>query len=333
MLAGISRKIQHAWYEKHFLLWLLLPVSLVFRGLAGLRRLAYLSGYKTIVPSPCPVIVVGNINVGGSGKSPLVICLAEHLKMLGYRPGIVSRGYGGAAPTYPCAVDEQSSPAQVGDEPWMIQRRTGLPCVVDPERPRGVQYLYEHFGCNIIISDDGLQHYAMARDIEIVVLDGQRLLGNGFCLPAGPLREPANRLDSVDFVVVNGGNATFSQYAMSLNVEGLYPLTEFNEPTGEPVPFNDNEKVHAVAGIGNPQRFFDTLTTLGCDVDERPYPDHHQFSGEELEFSDNYKIALTEKDAVKCLSYGNDNAYYLKVSAKLENSFWSALQEKLKSLS
>ncbi|MBL4608082.1 MAG: tetraacyldisaccharide 4'-kinase [Pseudomonadales bacterium] len=298
MLAFLSRKIQQAWYDGHFLLWLLLPLSLLFLGVVRFRRQAYIDGKKTVVPSPCPVIVVGNINVGGSGKSPLVIWLAEKLKSEGYRPGIISRGYGGKAPSYPFLVDEDSSPSLVGDEPWMIQHRTGLPCVVDPDRPRGIRYLYETQSCDIIISDDGLQHYAMERDVEIVVLDGQRKLGNGFCLPAGPLREPASRLDSVDFVVVNGGPTSEQQYAMDLKANGFYALNGFSKGDSQKVSFEGSEEVHAVAGIGNPQRFFDTLTALGYRVDPHPFPDHYYFKAKDLDFDDENKIILTEKDAV-----------------------------------
>jgi len=332
MLAALSRKIQQGWYEGHFLLYLLLPASLLFQKLVSLRRQAYLDGKKTVIASPCPVIVVGNINVGGSGKSPLVIWLAEKLKSEGYRPGIVSRGYGGKAPSYPFLVDEKSGPAQVGDEPWMIQRRTGLPCVVDPNRPRGIRHLYETQDCDIVISDDGLQHYAMARDVEIAVLDGQRRLGNGFCLPAGPLREPASRLDSVDFVVVNGGEAVDKHYAMGLEASGLFALKDFDQTNRLIKQQEANKEVHAVAGIGNPQRFFDTLTALGYRVDPHPFPDHYPFSSKDLVFDDENPVILTEKDAVKCLSFYNKNTYYLRVDAKLEAHFWPALQGKLKGL-
>jgi tetraacyldisaccharide 4'-kinase len=330
MLAALSRRIQQGWYDGHFLLWLLLPVSLLFQGLVSIRRQAYLNGRKTVVASPCPVIVVGNINVGGSGKSPLVIWLAEKLKSEGYRPGIVSRGYGGKAPFYPFLVDARSEPAQVGDEPWMIQRRTGLPCVVDPDRPRGIRYLYESQACDVVISDDGLQHYAMARDIEIVVLDGQRKLGNGLCLPAGPLREPASRLDSVDFVVVNGGEKTDKHHTMQLEASGLFALKDFVCVNKQGERLRGNEDVHAVAGIGNPQRFFDTLTALGYRVDPHPFPDHYPFSSRDLDFGDGNKIILTEKDAVKCLGFHNKNIYYLRVDARLDVLFWPALQGKLK---
>lgn len=332
MLATLSRKIQQGWYEGHFLLYLLLPASLLFQKLVTLRRQAYLDGKKTVITSPCPVIVVGNINVGGSGKSPLVIWLAEKLKSEGYHPGIVSRGYGGKAPFYPFVVDERSEPAQVGDEPWMIQRRTGLPCVVDPNRPRGIRYLYENQACDIVISDDGLQHYAMTRDIEIIVLDGQRRVGNGLCLPAGPLREPVSRLDSVDFVVVNGGEAADKRYAMDLEASGLFALEDLDQPTGLTKQQQEHKEVHGVAGIGNPQRFFDTLTDLGYHVDPHPFPDHYPFSRKDLDFDDEKPVILTEKDAVKCLGFRRENTYYLRVDAKLDASFWPALQSKLKAL-
>lgn len=331
MLTSLSRMIQQAWYSEKLLLWPLIPVAYLFELFVHFRRQAYLEGRKTIVASPCPVIVVGNINVGGSGKSPLVIWLAERLQAEGYSPGIISRGYGGKASSYPCLVDINNPVEQVGDEPWMIKQRTGLPCVVDPIRPRGVQYLYDNFRCDVIISDDGLQHYAMGRDIEIVVLDGERGLGNGYCLPVGPLREPRGRLESVDFVVVNGGQPAYGQFSMELQEAGVYAVADFQNKDKQRVNIPDGEQVHAVAGIGNPQRFFDTLARMGCCVESHPFPDHHRFQQMDLDFQDNRKILLTEKDAVKCLNMQNTNFYYLKVEAQLDEHFWRGLVSKLES--
>ena len=331
MLAKLSEKLQKAWYEGHSLLWLLLPLSRLFEALAVYRRSLYLEGKKEVYTAPCPVIIVGNINVGGSGKSPMVIWLVNKLKNAGYSPGVISRGYGGKAPHYPCSVDANSPPQQVGDEPWMIWHRTGVPCVVDPVRPRGVEYLVKNEGCNVIVSDDGLQHYALGRDIEIAVVDGSRGLGNARCLPYGPLREPVSRLQSVDFVVLNGRakHVDVSGYSMSLESSEFYKVNEIALPVKTAMNPSVTEKVHAVAGIGHPQRFFDTLSGLGYSFESHAFPDHYPFSQKDLCFKDKQNILMTEKDAVKCFSFADENAYYLTVDAVVEDTLWSAIQKKL----
>ncbi|MBV1874484.1 MAG: tetraacyldisaccharide 4'-kinase [Gammaproteobacteria bacterium] len=331
MFGKLSEKLQKAWYSGHRFLWVLLPLSWLFEVLAVYRRDAYLEGKKEIVTPPCPVIIVGNINVGGSGKSPLVIWLVNKLKNAGYSPGVISRGYGGKAPHYPYSVDVTSHPKHVGDEPWMIWHRTGVPCVVDPVRPRGVEYLVEIEGCNVVVSDDGLQHYALGRDIEIAVVDGARGLGNERCLPYGPLREPVSRLQSVDFVVINGRatNTDISGYSMLLEPSEFYKVSDVALPVKAVMKLSVEERVHAIAGIGHPQRFFDTLSGLGYVFEPHAFPDHYPFTQGDLCFEDEQKILMTEKDAVKCFPFADENTYYLTVDAVVDDTLWLAVQEKL----
>lgn len=332
MRAIISKVIQDAWYRGHPLLYLLLPFSWLFSLLSDYRRRLYVSGKEPVLNLPGPVIVVGNITVGGTGKSPLVIWLVEKLKLAGYHPGVVSRGYGGHAPYYPFLVDHQSTAVETGDEPWMIQRRTGVPCMVDPDRARAAEELFRSHACDVIVSDDGLQHYRLPRAIEIVVIDGQRGLGNGLCLPAGPLREPAKRLQSVDYVVVNGGVPHEGAYSMQLQSSALYRLGDLTHSEKQTEPIVSGESVHAVAGLGNPQRFFDTLRALGYQVMSHPFADHHAFSASDLCFNDNKKIIMTEKDAVKCFMSDQVNAYYLEVEAHVEEALWLAIEQQLASI-
>ncbi len=333
MRAKLSKAIQDAWYQGHPLLWFLLPLSFLFAFLSDYRRRLYVSGKKVVLDLPGPVIVVGNITVGGTGKSPLVIWLVEKLKMAGYHPGVVSRGYGGRAPCYPFFVDHQSTALESGDEPWMIQRRTGVPCMVDPDRARAAEALFRYHGCDVIVSDDGLQHYRLPRAIEIVVIDGQRGLGNGFCLPAGPLREPAKRLHSVDYVVVNGGATQEGAYSMQLQSRALYRLDDLNNTEKQAEPMVHGESVHAVAGIGNPQRFFDTLRALGYQIQPHPFADHHAFSATDLCFNDEKKIIMTEKDAVKCFTLNKTKAYYLSVEAQVDEALWLGIEHQLARIS
>ena len=194
-----------AWYRGAWWLWLLRPLEFLFRSLAALRRLAYRAGLLRSYRAPLPVVVVGNITVGGTGKTPVVIALVEQLQAAGLRPGVVSRGYGAGQGSFPHRVGAGSRADECGDEPLLIHRRTGCPCVVDPDRPRALRALLESGPLDLVVCDDGLQHYALQRDLEIAVLDANSLVGNGFCLPAGPLREPVRRLQSVDFTLYRGG--------------------------------------------------------------------------------------------------------------------------------
>ncbi len=276
---------------------------------------------------PVPVLVIGNITVGGTGKTPLALHIIEQLKARGWRPGIVSRGYGGNAPSYPFSVSANTDPELAGDEPVLLAARSGCPLVVDPVRSRaGITLVTEH-KVNVIISDDGLQHYALARDLEIVVVDDKRRFGNGMLLPAGPLRESPNRLARVDAVLVNGASgdeAGFELEPGSLRQVGGQQEMRLEELRGQ--------KVHAVAAIGYPERFFSTLEQSGIQLLRHAFPDHHAFTADDVQFDDELKILMTEKDAVKCRLIANDKFWYLPVSARPNLPGDECLQKIFKSL-
>ncbi|MES9844123.1 MAG: tetraacyldisaccharide 4'-kinase [Candidatus Sedimenticola sp. PURPLELP] len=307
----------------------LLPLSWLFCLLAWLRRSAYRFGlFKTIRVS-VPVIVIGNISVGGVGKTPLVIWLSNYLKDQGLRPGIISRGYGGESEQWPRQVSRDSDPALVGDEPVLIARRTGCPVWVGPDRVEAARALVEAGGCDIILSDDGMQHYALGRDLEIAVIDGSRRLGNGFCLPAGPLRERAWRLDRVDLVVVNGEGRE-NEVAM-----GLRPTAVVNvNDSGRRIELANyrGASVHGIAGIGNPARFFDSLHNQGVKVVEHGFPDHHRFAPGDIQFSDDLPVLMTEKDAVKCIGFADERHWYVEVDADPDEVFVKRLDHLLRGL-
>ena len=307
-----------AWYNDTLWVKAFAPLSYLYRLLALLRK-NWLRK-RAIWKSPVPVIVVGNISVGGTGKSPLVIGLVQHLKGLGLRPGVVSRGYGADSNRYPLEVTVDSSGSEVGDEPLMIFKRTGVPVVVDPDRVRAVQELTSHHQCDVVVSDDGLQHYALARDIEIAVVDGARGLGNGLCLPAGPLREPASRLDEVDMVVINGEDSVLQlERAENASTMQLKPvrLVNMTSGDGEAADSLEGKTVHAVVGISHPERFFNTLKSLGVVIIPHEFPDHYPFTIADVSFGDNLPVVMTEKDAVKLDKRGLPESlcWYLEVEA------------------
>ncbi|MEZ5528985.1 MAG: tetraacyldisaccharide 4'-kinase [Porticoccaceae bacterium] len=283
------------------------------------------------VSLPVPVVVVGNISVGGTGKTPLLATLVRHLELQGYRPGIISRGYGGDSPHYPVMVTTESSAEQVGDEPLLLA--SFCPVVVDPDRLRAAQYLLQQTDCDLILSDDGLQHYRLPRDIELVVVDGERGFGNGLCLPAGPLREPVTRLREVDFVLVNETAAKLDlpdSEGFEVRATGLRHLASGTSIAVD--QWQGERRVHAVAGIGNPGRFAHSLRLLGLEPLLHPYPDHHQFTGAELLFTDNLPVIITAKDAVKCASPAPDNVWVLDVTAEVSPRFLARLDERVASL-
>jgi tetraacyldisaccharide 4'-kinase len=293
------------------------------------RQLVYQSGILPINQVDVPVIVVGNINIGGTGKTPLVIWLANHLKQNGYNPGIVSRGYGGQAKRWPQQVRNDSDPVMVGDEPVMIARRTNCPVAASPDRYAAVTGLVQHKQCDIIISDDGLQHYALARDIEIVVVDGVRRFGNQRCLPAGPLRESLSRLGSVDMIVCNGLPGK-GEYKMDFIVKPLRLLVDSDQKR-EITTFK-TEKVHAIAGTGHPVRFFSLLKKQGLSIIEHVFPDHHLFKSSDIQFDDDLAVVMTEKDAVKCVKFAGKNHWYLPIDVEMSNTFVHRLSILLKEL-
>ena len=314
------------WYGSHPLSILLLPLSGLFGLLVALRRLAYKTGMLRRHKLPVPVIVVGNITVGGTGKTPLVIWVVESLRAAGYRPGVVSRGYGGDATSEPQLVKADSDPAAVGDEPVLIAHRAACPVAVAPRRVMAARVLITDRGCNVIVSDDGLQHYALERDMEIAVIDGDRRLGNGHYLPAGPLRERAGRLRSVDITVVNG-KALAGECRMQLIGVTAQSLADAHIKR-DLIEWRD-VSVHAVAGIGNPGRFFDYLRGQGLSVVEHPFPDHHRFQAADLRFGDDLPVLMTEKDAVKCRVFAAPNHWYVPVSASFDTDCQQRLQRLL----
>lgn len=312
------KRLDHYWYSRNPVAMALLPLSWLFCLLVLLRRLAYRLGWLQTVRLQVSVVVVGNLTVGGSGKTPLVIHLAERLRQAGFRPGIVSRGYGGQSTSWPQAVHPDSDPRLVGDEPVLIARRSGCPLWVGPDRVAAARALLEQNDCNLILADDGLQHYRLGRDLEIVVIDGRRRFGNGFCLPAGPLREPAWRLRRAALVINNGG-VRAGECSMQLQGERLLGVTD--ETRGRALTELAGQPVHAVAGIGDPQRFFDTLRRAGLKPIEHPFADHHRFEAAEIRFDDELPVLMTEKDAVKCRELADARHWYLPIRASLPPTF------------
>jgi tetraacyldisaccharide 4'-kinase len=303
----------NAWYRGAWWLWLLRPVEAVFRSLAALRRKLYRHGLLPVYRPPVPVVVVGNITVGGTGKTPVVVALVESLQQRGIRVGVVSRGYGAVGERSAFWVEADSHAGRCGDEALLIRRRTGCPCVVASRRAQAVRALLARSTVDIIISDDGLQHYALARDLEIAILDEQRGTGNGFCLPAGPLREPVQRLREVDYVLVRGS-------ADPLGGVRYTPQCLVNLACGEIRPATPAalaREVVAVAGIGQPGQFMDTLVALGFEPAKHCFPDHHTYTAEDFAGLAHEPIIMTEKDAVKCLGLAGSNAWYLKITASV----------------
>jgi tetraacyldisaccharide 4'-kinase len=322
---GLGRLVD-SWYRRSPWLLLLAPLSLLFRLAVLSRLLMYRTGLLASHRLPVPVIVVGNLAVGGTGKTPLVAWLAEHAVQAGRQPGIVARGYGGGAAHWPQQVRPDSDPAVVGDEAVLLAGKTGCPMAVGPDRVAAARALLEHSHCDIILSDDGLQHYALQRDIEIAVIDGVRRFGNGLCLPAGPLREPVGRLACVDLVVVNGlGNR--GEYPMAMRLTRVRPLR--GDETERELRSLHGTSVHAVAGIGNPGRFFAALRQAGLRVEEHAFPDHHMFVPENLQFNDDRPVVMTEKDAVKCRDLAVENCWFAPVTIDLPQEFADRVDELL----
>ncbi len=323
----LAEWLQHQWYETKPPL-LLLPLSGLFRAIVAIRRSAYRKHWKSTERLPVPVIVVGNLTVGGTGKTPMTIWLTEFLSRSGYKPGVVSRGYGGRKQDKPVAVNVHSDPAEVGDEPVLIAKRTGCPVYVFPRRAEAGRLLLAETDCDIIIADDGLQHYALARDVEIALVDGERRFGNGECLPAGPLREPVERLAEVDFVVCRGA-ALANEFPLTLSFGEAINLTNPSQtkPLSE---FIGIQSLYAIAGIGHPGRFFAQLKNAGLSFEERAFPDHHAFTPEDLNFGENATLLMTEKDAVKCRGFANQQFWTVPLQGDLPPAFGEALLQKLK---
>jgi tetraacyldisaccharide 4'-kinase len=323
---------------------LLSPLSLLFRAAVALRRAMYAAGLAPVQRLPVPVIVVGNVTVGGTGKTPAVLWLAQHLRARGYRPGIVSRGYGGAS-TLPRRVMPDSDPGAYGDEAVLLADRSGSPVWTGIDRAAAASALLAaEPACNVLISDDGLQHYRLGRDLEVCVIDGARGLGNGWVLPAGPLREPPSRLATVDAIVINGSagqsrlvEAATAAYAatprfrMALEGHDFYNLVNLNHRI-RPESLR-GRRLHAIAGIGDPGRFFRHLQALGLDFVAHPFPDHHSFRAADIDYAEADAIVMTEKDAVKCRSFAADTHWVLPVDAEIEDRFGEFVLRRLETLS
>ncbi|MBS0359636.1 MAG: tetraacyldisaccharide 4'-kinase [Proteobacteria bacterium] len=334
LLMKLSKWFPKIWYQESSWMKIFSPFSWVFLNIVKTRRFLYRKGLKSVTRLPVPVIVVGNITVGGVGKTPVVIQLAEWFKQNGLKPGLISRGYGGHAKQYPVIVHSDSDSTVVGDEALLLMRRTQCPMVVAPDRVAAAKLLLEKYDIDIILSDDGLQHYALARDIEIVVVDATRGYGNGLCLPVGPLREPISRMNEVDFVIFNGvnkvlGSEKFRERFYSMTIKPLQFINVLDSKLTQGKEYFQGKSLHAVAAIGNPQRFFRTLRDMGLEFTELEFPDHYHFMASDLEFSDNSLILMTEKDAMKCRGIANVNSWYLSVSAVIDGEFEKRVLEKL----
>jgi len=316
-----AARLERIWYAGEpapFWLRALVPV---YRSLRAVARFAWTIGLRRPQRLPVPVIVVGNLSVGGTGKTPLVIALVEALRARGMRPGVVSRGYGGSTRA-PTLLDKHADPIEVGDEPCLIRHRTRAMIAVGRDRPAAARLLLDA-GVDVIIADDGLQNPALARDVEICVIDGVRRFGNGRLLPAGPLRESRARLQRVDFRVCNGGVAHPDEVQMHL--VGNVAVALAGEPTSRPLNTFSGERVHALAAIGNPQRFFAALREYGIEVIEHAFPDHHAFQPGDIEFSDELDVLMTEKDAVKCAGFATARHWCVPASAQLAPGFFDAV--------
>lgn len=319
-------RLETIWYGHHPVSHLLRPLSWLYRAVIWARCLAYRRHWLASHRLPVPVIVVGNLTVGGTGKTPLVIWLTSFLHERGIRPGVITRGYGGSAGEWPRLVLPDSDPFVVGDEPVLLARRSGCPVVAGPDRVAAGEMLMRAGGCDMIVTDDGLQHYRLHRDLEILVVDGARGFGNGYCLPAGPLREPASRRKDVDLVLCNGGGCP-DGWVMSLIGERLFSLQD-PSVTRELKSFR-HTRVTAVAGIGNPDRFFTMLRKQGVQTEERPYRDHHRFTPEDAGTWPAGPVIMTEKDAVKCEGFAGSDHWYLTVEALMEADFEQRLLDRL----
>ena len=329
------------WLQKQWNKWslwhlLLLPLSLVFWFLSAMRRTLYYLHILRSIRLPVPVIVVGNISVGGTGKTPLVLWLVNYLKQQGLHPGIISRGYGGRV-TKPLLVTLESDPVLAGDEPVLLAKRSGCPVWVGQNRVAVAQALLgAHPDCDVLVSDDGLQHYRLARDVEVAVVDGARRFGNGLLLPAGPLRESIRRLNGVDAVVVNRSSDNADglltkagrEYPMQLQGEVFYNLVRPEQRIE--VQALQGKRLHAIAGIGNPGRFFDHLKRLGLVFSAHAFPDHYAYEAGDLCFSDADAILMTEKDAVKCARLNLENAWVLAVDADVAPVLGIKILEKIR---
>jgi len=316
------------WYQPlRWWVWVLYPLSLLLLSISKVRRYFLQKFSSKNNDDRLPIIVVGNISVGGNGKTPFVIWLCEMLIEAGYKPGIISRGYGGKSKNYPLLLNNETEGSEAGDEPVMLFKRLGVPIVVDPKRVNAANYLTKQCDVNIIVTDDGLQHYALPRDIEIAVIDGKRRFGNQKLMPMGPLREPLSRLKEVDFIINNGEQA-INETTMLLRAQACKTVD------GRRARLPKLVNVNACAAIGYPQRFFDSLKFQHYRIKTQvPFADHHAYKSDDFsQFGTNIPLLMTEKDAVKCLHFAKPNWWYLPINAQLPDTFKAQLLQKIKDL-
>ena len=314
------------WQRSTLLSTVLLPLSGVYCAVTGVRRFGYRHGWFRRERLSVPVIVIGNITVGGTGKTPLTLWLADFLRDAGFHPGIVTRGYGGRGKRWPCLVEADADPDDVGDEPVLLARNSGAPVAAGPDRVAAGRLLLQQHRCDVVLSDDGLQHYRLARDIEIAVIDGERRFGNGRCLPAGPLREPVSRLQGVDVRVTHGA-AQAGELGMTLVPSGFRELIS-GRVEARPPPLSG--AWHAVAGIGHPPRFFGQLRALGLEIVEHAFADHHRYRPHDLAFGREAGVLMTEKDAVKCQRFARPGWWAAMAQARPDERLGTAILTLLK---
>ena len=324
----IGSFFQSVWKSRNPIALLLWPVSLVYCAIASLRRIAYANGFFSVTRFSKPIIAVGNLTVGGTGKTPFTIWLANHLREHGFRPGVVSRGYGRRDISNTLMVYSDSDPEEVGDEPFVIARRTKIPVAVAKKRSDAVRLLLDKTDCNIFVCDDALQHYSLAADLSIALIDAKSRFGNGFCLPAGPLREPRSRLDSVALKLIKG-EGQGEEHLMRYEIAQVVNVKDNeNRQTAE---FLIDRKITAVAGIANPESFFDMLQNLGMELTRISFPDHHHFTEKDFDSIDHgdVDLVMTEKDAVKCREFARDNWWYVEIDTKISDQFVAALSDRI----
>lgn len=318
MKKGFARWFQDAWYKEMYISSIFMPISMLYADFIRFRSFLYRIGVLGKTKLPATVIIIGNITVGGTGKTPLILWLARFLREEGYKPGIVSRGYGGNAEIWPQWVDNQSTVEQIGDEAVLIAKRSDCPISVGPERAKAAQLLLDKTDCNIIISDDGLQHYALERDIEVAVIDGERRFGNGYMLPCGPLREPVERLQTVDLLIINGIAEEDNEFSMEIKGDIAVNLVTKEEKLLTDFALSP---CHALAGIGNPKRFFDLLERQKISIDCHAFQDHHQFIAEDITFDDDKPVLMTEKDMIKCPAFATEKHWYVPIKVFPQEEF------------
>ncbi len=309
-MKAFSQKLVDSWHKSIGIFWILWPIEVIYIFFINTRRALYRFNIFSIYRAPCPVVIVGNITIGGSGKTPVVIELAKNLQRRGLKIGVISRGYGSKRKSQPLIVNRDSEPLECGDEPLLIHSKANCPVVVHNSRGRAAQLLIDNFQPDLILSDDGLQHYNLARDLEIIMIDHQRDLGNRHCLPVGPLREPEERLQDADIILRRGGDEEMSVHYQP----GIWKQLKASD---KPKKFPSSSLIHAIAGIGQPEQFFSMLEGMGLSITRFSYSDHHQYQQSDFDRHAGKVVVMTEKDAVKCKNLDISDAWFIEITPTL----------------